>query len=215
MALMNCASCSSKSRCFKPRATLKSLCWRLQKEENAIIRIQQTVQAGAQADLISLERRKAQLLQLEEIRKYSEDALTSAQALIDSTNLQVEADARRRELIAEGINPALADQLVAIEQNFDAERKVVDERIAALETTLLQADADAEVTKELKKQLDLLKKKRGELDRSEGDAKTTPRTRKTPARSRNTSNSLKPIWLILRAWWSALLKRLSQNLVLR
>ena len=122
---MNCASCSSKLHCFKPRATLKSLLEIEQEsKENAIIRIQQTVQAGAQADLISLENRKAQLLQLEEIRKYGEDALTSAQALIDSTNLQVEADARRRELIVEGINPALADQLVAIEQNFDAERNI-------------------------------------------------------------------------------------------
>ena len=149
----------------------KSLLAIRQKEENAIIRIQETVQAGQQAELISLEQRKSQLLQLEAIRKYGEDALSSAQRLIDSTNLQVEADARRRELIAEGINPALADQLVAIEQNFDAERKIVDERIASLETTLLQVDADAEVTKELKKQLDLLKKKRGELDKAEGDAK--------------------------------------------
>ena len=85
-------------------------------------------------------------------------------------------------MIAEGINPALADQLVAIEQNFDAERKIVDERIASLETTLLQADADAEVTKELKKQLDLLKKKREELDGAEGKAKDNAKDKEDPGK---------------------------------
>ena len=67
----------------------KSLLQIRQQEQNAIIRIQETVQAGAQADLIALERRKAQLLQLEQIRQYGEEVLASSQSLLDSTRLQL------------------------------------------------------------------------------------------------------------------------------
>ena len=97
--------------------------------------------------------------------------LASSQSLLDSTRLQIEADARRRELIAEGINPALADQLVQIEQNFDKEKDILDARILELETTIAQLDAEKEVTKELERQLEIFKKRREELGNAEDDAK--------------------------------------------
>ena len=67
-------------------------------------------------------------------------------------------------MIAEGINPALVDQLVQIEQNFDKEKNILDARILELETTIAQLDAEKEVTKELERQLEIFKK-REELHR--------------------------------------------------
>ena len=124
---------------------------------------QQALLAQAQ-ELAQLERKKA-------IAKFSEDALTQADELINSTNQQIEADARRRELIAEGINPALADSLVAIEQQFEPVKKILDEKILTLETTIEQFKAEGKVTEELEKQLEIIKKKRKEVEGAEGKAK--------------------------------------------
>ena len=68
--------------------------------------------------------------------------------MIDSTNQQIEADARRKELIAQGINPALADSLVAIEQQFEPVKKILDEKFLTLQTTIEQFKAEGKVTDE-------------------------------------------------------------------
>ena len=141
-----------------------------QKEQNAIIRIQETVQAGAQAQLIELERLKAKKLELQLIEQFTNNALASAESLIDSTTRQVEADARRRELIAQGINPALADQLVAIEQNFDKERDLLGAKVKELEASLALVDAESEKGKKIQENIDKQKEYLGLLDKSQKDA---------------------------------------------
>ena len=140
-------------------------------EENAIKRIQETVVAGGQADAIRLQGLLREKQERLAIAEFTEDALAKADQLINSTNQQIEADARRRELIAEGINPALADSLVAIEQQFEPVKKILDEKILTLETTIEQFKAEGKVTGELEKQLGLIKKRRQALEGVEGNAK--------------------------------------------
>lgn len=144
-------------------------------EENAIKRIQETVVAGGQADAIRLQGLLREKQERLAIAEFTEDALATADQLINSTNQQIEADARRRELIAEGINPALADSLVAIEQQFEPVKKILDEKILTLETTIEQFKAEGKVTEELEKQLDIIKKKRQEVEGAEGAAKGNAR----------------------------------------
>ena len=75
------------------------------------------------------------------------------------------------ELIAQGINPALADSPVAIEQQFEPVKKILDEKILTLQTTIEQFKAEGKVTDELEKQLDLIKKRREALEGAEGKRK--------------------------------------------
>ena len=140
-------------------------------ELDVMKQIQETAAASQQAGLIAQAQEIAQLERKKAIAAYAQDALDEAQALIDSTYQQIEADARREELIAQGINPALADSLIAIEKQFEPVKKILDEKILTLETTIEQFKAEGKVTEELQKQLDLIKKRRGELDKAEGDAK--------------------------------------------
>ena len=133
--------------------------------------IKETAAESQQAALLAQAQEIAQIERKQAIAKFSEDALKQADGLISSTYKQIEADARRQELIADGINPALADSLVAIEQQFEPVKKILDEKILTLETTIEQLKAEGKVTKELEKQLELIRKRRGDLDKAEGAAK--------------------------------------------
>ena len=145
-------------------------------EENAIKRIQETVAVGNQARAIELEQLLSKEQQLEAIANFGKSEVELTQGLLNATAQQIEADARRRDLIADGINPALADELVRIEQTYDKRREGLELVIKSAEAILLNADAEDEATKALKKRIEEYKKLLDLIDESEGEAKRMPRT---------------------------------------
>ena len=145
-------------------------------------RINEIEDAGRRAALTALAQAGADLENKKAIEAFGRSELEQAQALIDSTYQQIEADARRQELIEQGINPALADSLVAIEQQFEPVKKILDEKILTLETTIEQLKTEGKVTEELEKQLDLIKQKRQEVEGAEGDAKGNAKGNEDPGK---------------------------------
>ena len=139
-------------------------------EENAVARIKDSIQASAQADAIRLEGILRQAKELEVIEQFADKALQDADALIASTEEQITADARRAELIAEGINPALADELVKIEEIFGKEKEKLELLILQLETQLAQIDAESELAKKIQETIDKLKEKLKLLGKAQDDA---------------------------------------------
>ena len=137
----------------------------------AIRQIQTTAAATQQADLIKQANEVASLERSKLIADYAKDELASAQEKIEASRLLIEADARREELIAQGINPALADSLVEIEQAYDAERKQLTVLEGILTAELARVDANSEIAKELQEQLDKIKKIQGQLDEAEQQEK--------------------------------------------
>ena len=107
---------------------------------NTIEKIRTTAAASQQADLVKAANEVAALERAKLIAQYGEEQLVTAQELINQTALQIEADARREELIAQGVNPALAESLVQIEQQFDAERKQLDALEGILTAELARVD---------------------------------------------------------------------------
>ena len=136
-----------------------------------IEQIQKTAAATQQQELTNQANEIASLERKKAIAAFGEDAMNQAKALIDSTNQQVENDRRRLELIEEGINPALADSLIAIENQFDPIKKILDEKIVVLETTIAQLKAEGGITDELEAQLEAIKGRKEELEGAEGAAK--------------------------------------------
>ena len=130
--------------------------------------IKETTAASQQAGLLAEAQEIASLQRKQLIQQFSENAsknaLQSAQQLIDQTNQQVEADRRRTELITQGINPALADELVKIEQIFEAELKKLDANIATLESVKNEIKARGQNVDAIEDEIDALKKKRKELE---------------------------------------------------
>ena len=78
---------------------------------------------------------------------------------------------RRLELIEQGINPALADELVQIEQQFDATEKLLELEKIKLETLLLSVDAQSAQADEIQRQIDLINQRKTALGNSENAAK--------------------------------------------
>ena len=105
------------------------------------------------------------------IEEATRTSVEGARELIESTNLVAANEQRRKELLEQGINPALADALIEVENQYAEKRKILNVDIELLENALLQVDAESEIAKKLKERLDLLKKIKGELDENEGTAK--------------------------------------------
>ena len=106
----------------------------------------------------------------------TEASVSAAKELIESTNLVAANEARRKELLAEGINPALADQLIEIENQFAEKRKILDVDILLLENALLQVDAESEVAKKLQEQLNCSSRSKANWTILKGRRRTTPKT---------------------------------------
>ena len=137
--------------------------------------IKETAAASQQAALLQQASEVSRLERVQLIKDSLEQQTSAARALVSETQLALEADARRKELIESGINPALADSLVAIEQQFEPQKRILDASISTLEVEIDRAKANGAVTTELEEQLKKYKELRGELDKAqegkEGQAK--------------------------------------------
>ena len=105
------------------------------------------------------------------ISEATRSSIEGAQELINATNLVAANEERRKELLEQGINPALADALIEVENQFAEKRKMLNIDIELLENALLRVDAESDVAKKIKEKLDYLKKIKGELDDTEDKAK--------------------------------------------
>jgi len=141
------------------------------KEEESIRRIQETAAASQQQDLIKNQQLLTQLETYKAIEEYVKGQTSGAKELVASTAQMLADDERRTELIKEGLTPALADAYVNIENQFNAQRKVLDATLLTLETELARVDANSEVAKKIQEQIDKIKELRGELDKGEGQQK--------------------------------------------
>ena len=124
------------------------------------------------------------------VNQVTEASINGAKQLIESTNLVVANEARRKELLEQGINPALADALIKIENQFAEKQRMLDVDIALLENALLRVDAESEVAKKIQEQIDKLKELKGELDKSEGQAKNQA-GKDNPGKIQDYMNTLK------------------------
>ena len=120
----------------------------------------------AKRDLLAIDNQTLGIIQ-----SATEASVQGAKELIESTNLVAANEERRRELLAEGINPALADALIQVENQFAEKQKMLDIDIALLENALLRVDAESEVAKKLQEQIDKLKELKGDLKEGENTAK--------------------------------------------
>ena len=129
---------------------------------------------GVSADIIETLQANASLLadnrQLDLIEEFGKNALANAKELVDETNLQIAADNRRLALIEDGMNPALASQIVQIEQQFNLKEKQLDLDIKQLETALLMVDAESAKADEIRNQIALLEQYKQKLGLTEGNA---------------------------------------------
>jgi hypothetical protein len=150
-----------------------------QQEEDGILRIKETAAASQQADLIKQQQLVTQLEQLKAIDEFTKSQTQSAVDLVEQTKQLVANDARRKELIAEGLNPALAESFVQIEQQFDKQRELLDATLLTLETELAREGVNGAIAEEIQGQIDKIKELKGELDKAEGDQKKSAEGEKT------------------------------------
>ena len=105
----------------------------------------------------------------------------ASRQLDDITNKHEDKMAFEREysrLIQEGSTPAAAKQAIELQKQlleldriYDKQLKLVDAKILSTEETILELKAAGGITAEYEKQLDLLKKRREELEGKKGKAK--------------------------------------------
>ena len=106
------------------------------------------------------------------IDKYQNIYASQAQNYINQQQVQ--------RLIAEGVNPALAEQLIEIDNIAAAQLKILDADIAIAEAEKIKAKASGLWTDELEKQLDLLKAQRGLIGNQAQDARNRAEQRFSP-----------------------------------
>ena len=157
---------------------------------DTVKQINETAAAGQKTALLQKASEEQRLANLEAIKDFSDGALGGALDLVTATETQLEADERRRELIAEGINPALADSLVNIEQQFDAERNQLKALEGVLTAELARVDVNSDIAKALQDQLDKIKEIQGELDKAEGDKKESAEANAAPGKLESYMNQL-------------------------
>ena len=169
------------------------------KRLDAIKRIKETAAASQQQELIASANKNAEIEKLKKIEKFAESELQAADDLIKATYGQIEAEKRREELISEGIDPALADELVKIEQTFDAVKEKLDLRVLDLEAQLALVDATSEEAKKLQEVIDKIKEKqRLELGKTEEDAKDNAKEKSEDEKAKEKAEKLKKIMEDLR-----------------
>ena len=126
---------------------------------------------GVSTDLLETLKANASLLadnkQLEAIEKFGENALKNAKAFVDQQNLQIAADDRRIELQEQGMSPALASQIVQIEQQFDLKEDLLELDIQQLKTALLVVDAEGAKAEKIREQIKLLEQYKQKLGQTE------------------------------------------------
>ena len=165
---------------------------------DAIKRIQETAAASQQQELIGLANATAKAEKLKEIERFAESELKAADDLIKATYGQIEAEKRREELISEGIDPALADELVKIEQTFDAVKEKLDLRVLDLEAQLATVKATSEEAKKLQEVIDKIKEKQKLLGQVEEDAKDNAKGKSEDENAEEKAEKLKKIMEDLR-----------------
>ena len=158
---------------------------------DAIKRIKETAAASQQQELIGLVNANAKAEKLKEIERFAESELKAADDLIKATYGQIEADKRREELISEGIDPALADELVKIEQTFGAVEEKLKLRVLDLEAQLALVDATSEEAKKLQEVIDKIKEKQRLLDKAEGEAKEDATSKNEQSKTEKEAERLK------------------------
>ena len=125
--------------------------------------IKETAAESQQASLLAAAQEVSSLERKKLLSEFTQNELQSAKDLLSETNSLVEAETRRSQLIADGINPALAEQLVSIESQFNKQYEQLDATAALLEAELARVDANSAVATQLQEQIDKIKQLKGEL----------------------------------------------------
>lgn len=165
---------------------------------DAIKRIQETAAASQQQELIAGANKNAEIEKLKEIEKFAESELKAADDLIKATYGQIEAEKRREELIKEGIEPALANELVKIENTFSKIKEKLELRVLDLESQLALVDATSEEAKKLQEVIDKIKEKQRLLGQAEGDAKDNAKGKSEEEKAKEKAEKLQKIMEDLR-----------------
>ena len=131
-----------------------------QQREEAEIRIKETAAASQQATLLQANAELGRLEKIKAIEEFSKKAVKDADALIKKVQEQEAAEARIKELKEQGILPALATELANLETQATKTQEKLDKQILIVESAILEAEATGAVTKELEKQLEVLKDKK-------------------------------------------------------
>lgn len=149
---------------------------------DAIQRINETAAETQKQDLIAAANAVFKLETLQKIDEFGKSALEQADALINRTNQQIADEKRREELIAEGINPALADELVKIESTFKKQQEKLEAVKLMLQAQLALVDATSEEAKKIQEVIDKIKEKQQVLgqtqEKAEDNAKETDEEKK-------------------------------------
>jgi tape measure domain-containing protein len=160
----------------KERSNLEAAFQRLLKEgantkvRKLLLQAQMTAKdLLAQKQALELERKTKAVI---------ESATKPLEAITKSIHEKIRADKEYARLIAEGINPELAKQLVEINKQFDASKHLLDLKIAELQAAVDTASAEERTTEAFKKRVkaieDLEDAKKGlpkEKEKAEGAAK--------------------------------------------
>ena len=91
--------------------------------------------------------------------------------IIASNTIWLADNARIKELVAEGITPALAEAYVEIEKAVAKENEFYTLQLGILEGELARVDANSEIAKKIQEQIDKMRELQGLLPKKEDEAK--------------------------------------------
>ena len=83
-------------------------------------------------------------------------------------------------LLADGVLPALAEQLAKIKQTYTQAKELLDYEVLSVEAAIAEAKARGQITTELEKELALLKEKLGLLDKQKEKAEEGAKQAQSP-----------------------------------
>jgi muramidase (phage lysozyme) len=83
-------------------------------------------------------------------------------------------------LLADGVLPALAEQLAKIKQTYTQAKELLDYEVLSVEAAIAEAKARGQITTELEKELALLKEKLGLLDKQKEKAEEGAKKAQSP-----------------------------------
>lgn len=158
---------------------------------DAIQRINETAAETQKQDLIAAANAAFKLETLQKIDEFGKSALEQADALINRTNQQIADEKRREELIAEGINPALADELVKIESTFQKQQEKLEAVKLMLQSQLALIDATSEEAKKIQEVIDKIKEKQQVLGQTQQTAEDNAKETDEERKAREKAEKLK------------------------
>jgi tape measure domain-containing protein len=107
------------------------------------------------------------------IKALYEQAKAPLDAIVQRIKDKVDGDKMYKRLIAEGVNPELAKELVNINKAYEAGVRKLEVQIENLEATKLEAELNGKIVEGIEDQIDALKRKKKELEGEKKEAEGT------------------------------------------